>query len=124
MNPNTVIIVLGSIAVLQGLAVFIGAEAITMQAFGSDISSESVNIGIVLHEIMGALSVAIGIILLVCRELETDTLKTILLGTGCGLSVTFAVMLKHIIVDHANPPLPVIIIQAAVILTALYTSRK
>ena len=77
MSPQLVLTVIGAINVLMGVAIYVGAENIvTGGAFvDSLITPESIKVGVYMHEALAASMIAIGLVALLNREMETAPAK-------------------------------------------------
>jgi len=71
MNPNLVILIIGAVDVIMGVSIFIMAGTITSQAFiPSLINDQSLIIGTLMHEAMASQIIAIGVILLILKDVS------------------------------------------------------
>ena len=76
MNPNLIILIIGSLNVIMGVSIFIMGNTITSQAFiPSLINSESLIVGTLLHEAIASQIVAIGVILLILKDVSFEVAK-------------------------------------------------
>ena len=124
MNPNLLILIIGAVDIIMGVSIFLMADAITSQAFiPSLINDESIIIGTLMHEAMASQIIAIGIILLILKDVSFEVAKKVLLGAGVAIAISLLSAMRHYFMPEVSPPLPAIIFQAFLMIAAFYVSQ-
>ena len=124
MSPQLVLTVIGSINIIMGIAIYIGAENIvTGGAFvNALVNPESIKVGTYMHEALAALMIAFGFVAVLNREMEDAPAKKLLFAIGVAYVINIASVVLHILNPEVNPPIPAVIIMLALTIAAFYTS--
>jgi len=124
MNPNLIILIIGSLNVIMGVSIFIMGNTITSQAFiPSLINSESLIVGTLLHEAIASQIVAIGVILLILKDVSFEVAKKVLFAAGVAIAIGLVSAIRHYFMPEVTPPLPAIILQTLLMIVAFYVSK-
>jgi hypothetical protein len=125
MNPKNILTLIGALLGLQGIGLFLGAEAITTEAFALWSPDDTgLKIGTMLHQAMGALSLSIGIILFSARSLAPAAGAKVLTGAAIGLLITTGQAFFHMATTEVKPPLPLLIMMTILAVVAFVTANK
>ncbi len=124
LSPKNVLTIIGTIAVLEGIGFFFGAEAITKGAFINLMSGDALRVGTLMHEALAGLMLALGIVILFARNIEVSAAKKVLNGVGFGYMVFFAIALKHLLGGEVMPPIPALALLVVLGLLAFIAANK
>ena len=114
MNQKNIFTAIAAVLILQGIAFYIMGHQIAADAYPNLAVDGQGAIKIML-EIMGALSIAIGLL-----AYATRTTPGVVGAFTLGAVVILIVTLKHLLVDGVNVPIPAIIIQVLIVLACVY----
>jgi len=111
--------------IIIGLFFIIFPEKITIIMFPKIISNpEALEIGIVLRYLMGAGHLAIGIILYLARISIKSGAQRLLLGSGIGFMIIFAIAVFIILKYNAGIPVVALSIYPLLAILSLYVSTR
>ena len=101
MSPQLVLIIIGAVNVLMGIAIYVGAESIvTGGAFSSYLLNDaSIKVGVYMHEAVASFMIAFGFVALLSRYLENGPAKKLLFAIG----VAYVVNLTSVLLHTMNP---------------------
>ena len=77
-----------------------------------------------MQEALAGLQMALAIIILSARSLETSAAKKVLNGIGFGHLVFFAVAMKHFLGGEVQPPVPALVLMVVLASLAFFTANK
>ena len=116
---------IGLLLGLQGIGIFFGAEAITMEAFALwKPDATGVRIGTMLHEAMGVICLMVAIILFFARGLNPVDGAKILTGAAIGLAISTGHGFYNMFSTDVQPPLPLLLLMTALTVVAFITAMK
>ena len=124
LTTKNVLTLIGAISLIEGIGFFFGAEAVTKGAFATLNQGDALRVGTLMHEALAGLMMALAIIILFARNLETSAAKKILNGIGFGYLVFFAVAMKHFLGGEVNPPVPALVLLVVLGALAFITANK
>ena len=125
MTTKNVLTVIGVLLGLQGIGIFIGAEAITSEAFAVwNPDATGIKIGTMMHQAMAGLCVMVAIILFYARDLNPADGAKILTGAAIGLAVTTGHGFYNMFTTEVEPPLPLLLLMSALTIVAFITASK
>ena len=125
MTTKNVLTLIGILLGLQGIGIFVGAEAITTEAFAVwKPDATGVKIGTMLHQAMGVLCLMVALILFFARGLNPlDGAKILTAGT-VGLAVTTGHGFYNMFSTEVQPPLPLLLLMTALTVVVFVTAMK
>ena len=125
MNTKNMLTIIGAIMSVQGIGLFLGAEAISAEAFAAlNPDPTGVAIGAIMHEVLGVVNLMVGLILLFSRGVEPAAGAKVLMGTSLGLFLTLGHGYYNLFATESKPPLPILAIMTVMMILAFITSRK
>ena len=125
MTTKNILTLMGAIVGLQGVGIFVGAEAITTEAFAAmNPDSVGIEIGAMLHEAMGVMMLMVGVILLSARNLEPVAGAQVLIGASIGITLTVGQGFYHMFTTVVAPPLPILLLTSAMAVIGFVTAIK
>jgi len=125
MNTKNVLTVIGVLLGLQGIGIFVGAETITTQAFAVwEPGATGIKIGAMLHQAMGVTCLMVAVILFFARDLKPVDGAKVLMGASIGIALTTAHGFYNMFTTEVQPPLPLLLLMAALAVVALITAMK
>ncbi len=125
MNPKNILTLIGAVLGLQSIGIFIGAEAITTQAFASmSPDATGIQIGTTMHQVLAVMNLMVAVIVLSARSLDSAAASKVLMGTSIGISIVLAHGIYNLIATPTKPPLPVLAIMTLLVLLGFITARK
>ena len=114
---------MGGIMILAGILFIIFASQITAIMY-PNVAQEAVMVGAAHRQILGGASIALGIIFIICREIESESAKRLLFGAGIGFICIIFTILKASIIDGVTTlPIPPIVIFGIFAVISFNTSR-
>jgi len=124
VTPKLTFTIIAAWTTLQGIALFVLAPTVTIQAFDMSLMTpEGIEVGTIMHQALGSMCAGMGIIFFFCRNLDGRAARNILLGTGIGLLVILASISNHMfLVDGVHPPPPAFVMQVVLVVLAFVTS--
>jgi hypothetical protein len=114
MNQKSIFTAMGLILVIQGIAFYAWGTDVVTRAF-PDLDETGKMAPTVLMQVMGVMSVLIGLIAFAARNTAQ-----VVWAFCLGFVLFSVVSLKHLLVDHIQVPIPAIIIQIAIVLCCAY----
>jgi hypothetical protein len=125
MTTKNVLTVIGVLLGLQGIGMFVGAEAITTQAFAVwEPDATGVKIGTMLHQAMAMTCLMVAVVLLFARDLEPAGGAKVLMGASIGIAVTTAHGFYNMFSTEVEPPMPLLLLMTALAVVAFATAMK
>ena len=125
MTTKIVLTAISVLLGLQGVGIFVGAEAITGQAFAVwEPDATGIKIGTMLHQAMGATCLMVSVILFFARDLSPPDGAKILTGAAIGLLVTTGHGFYNMFTTEVQPPLPLLLLMSALTIVAFVTAMK
>ena len=124
MSPQLVLTVIGSINILMGIAIYIGAENIVTGGAFNDalINSQSTKVGTYMHEALAAFMISFGFIALLNRDMENAPAKKLLFAIGVAYVINLTSVVLHVLNPEVHPPVPAVLITLILAAAAFYTS--
>ena len=127
MTPKIVLTVTGIFEVIFAIGIFFGAGGLASDGI-SEISEQALWLGSTFVEVMAAMSLGIGIILLLSRDIEISGAKKVFMGAGISFLIIIAVMIFHLIknadMQGGKPPIPLMIVFSLLAVWSLYVANK
>ena len=127
MTPKIVLTVTGIIQVIFAIGFFFGAGFLASDGI-PEISEQALWLGSTFVEVMAAMSLGTGIILLLSRDIEISGAKKVLMGAGISFLITIVAMIFHLIKNAAmqggKPPIPLMIVFSVLAVWSLYVANK
>jgi len=125
MTTKTVLTAIGVLLGLQGIGIFVGAEAITTEAFAVwKPDATGVKIGTMLHQAMGATCIMVAVILFFARDLKPADGAKVLTGAAIGIALTTGHGFYNMFTTEVQPPLPLLIFMSVLAVVAFVTANK
>jgi hypothetical protein len=125
MTIKNVLTVFGAILGLQAIGIFVGAEAITVEAFAAlKPDATGIQIGTMLHQAMAVMCLMVAIILLVARNIEPAAGSKVLLGASIGIALSTAHGFYNMLTTVVAPPLPLLVIMSVLAVVGFATAMK
>jgi len=118
MNQKNIFTVVAAILILQGIAFFFMGNTMAAESF-PNLDDAGKGAVAVIMEVLGLLSVTIGLITYAVRG-NNDVLWAYLLG----FVLLTANTLKHRFIDDLNVPIPAMVIQVGILLACVYLWTK
>ena len=127
MTPKIVLTVTGIFQVIFAIGIFFGAGGLASDGI-PEISEQALWLGSTFVEVMAAMSLGIGIILLLSRDIEISGAKKVLMGAGISFLIVISVMIFHLIknadMQGGKPPIPLMIVFSVLAVWSLYVAIK
>ena len=125
MTTTKILTVIGVLLGLQGIGLFLGAEAITTQAFAVwSPTTTGIKIGTMMHQAMAGLCIMVAVILFCARDLNPSDGAKILNGAAIGLVVTIGQGFYNMFTTEVEPPLPLLLLMSVLTVLAFVTAAK
>ena len=125
MTTKNVLTAIGVLLGLQGIGIFVGAEAITTEAFAVwKPDATGVKIGTMLHQAMGATCIMVAVILFFARDLKPADGAKVLTGAAIGIALTTGHGFYNMFTTDVQPPLPLLIFMSVLAVVAFVTANK
>ena len=125
MTPKIVLTVTGIIQVIFAIGIFFGAGGLASDGI-PEISEQALWLGSTFVEVMSAMSLGTGIILLLSRDIEISGAKKVLMGAGISFLIVISVMIFHLIknadMQGGKPPIPLMIVFTVLAAWSLYVA--
>ena len=125
MKPKLVLTVIGSFQVAFAIGIFFNAGALASDGIDK-ISEQALWLASLFVEVMAAMSLGTGIILLLSRDIEISGAKKVLMGAGISFLIVISVMIFHLIknadMQGGKPPIPLMIVFAVLAAWSLYVA--
>ena len=125
MTPKIVLTVTGIIQVIFAIGIFFGAGGLASDGI-PEISEQALWLGSTFVEVMAAMSLGTGIILLLSRDIEISGAKKVLMGAGISFLIVISVMIFHLIknadMQGGKPPIPIVIVFSVLAVWSLYVA--
>ena len=124
MNARNILTLVGVVLGLQGIAfVTMGAE-ITAEAFAAMAPGDTaLAVGMMMHEVLGMMSLMVASILLFSRNLEPSAGARVLMGTGVGLGLVLLHAVYNLLETNAKPPIPVLVVMDVLMALSFVTAK-
>ena len=127
MTLKIVLTVTGIIQVIFAIGIFFGAGGLASDGI-PEISEQALWLGSTFVEVMAAMSLGTGIILLLSRDIEISGAKKVLMGAGISFLIVISVMIFHLIknadMQGGKPPIPLMIVFSVLAVWSLYVAIK
>jgi len=124
-SSRTILAINGIVLIFMGLSFFFFAEHITIKMFPNIQSNPAaLEIAVILRYLMGAGSLATGIILYLARISVRSGAQRVLMGSGIGFIIIFLTSLYIFIKFKADIPYFGLILYPALGLVSLYVSSR
>ena len=127
MNPKMVLTVTRNFEVIFAIGIFFGAGDLASDGT-PEISEQALWLGSTFVEVMAAMSLGIGIILLLSRDIEISGAKKVLMGAGISFLIIIAVMKFHLIknadMQGGKPTRPLMIVFSLLAVWSQYVANK
>ena len=127
MTPKIVLTATGIFQVIFAIGIFFGAGGLASDGI-PEISEQALWLGSTFVEVMSAMSLGTGIILLLSRDIEISGAKKVLMGAGISFLIIIAVMIFHLIenadMQGGKPPIPMMIVFSVLAARSLYVAIK
>lgn len=125
LNTKNVLTLIGVVSLIEGVGFYFGAEMITKDAFPENLlEGGGLSVGTLMHQALASSMLAIGIIILSARSIETSAANKILNGVGVSFLIFLASGLMHLFTTDVQPPIPALALMALFALLAFYTANK
>ena len=124
MKIKNSITVIAALNILQGIGFIVGAKALTIQSFPSELLNEqSIQVGTAMHWPLGVSCIVIGIILLSTRSLPLLEAKKVLHYTGFAYTFFLINGLLQHFTTPVNVPIPALVLITILAVASFYISR-
>ena len=127
MTPKIVLTATGIFQVIFAIGSFFGAGGLASDGI-PEISEQALWLGSTFVEVMAAMSLGTGIILLLSRDIEISGAKKVLMGAGISFLIVISVMIFHLIknadMQGGKPPIPLMIVFSVLAVWSLYVAIK
>ena len=125
MTPKIVLVTIGILMTLQGIGLFLGAGSIKEY---TDPTEAMLAMGARLNEAKGLMTLLVGVILLASFNIDSNSAKKVVIGTGIAMAISSAFSAEH----HVNkiwngeggPPVFIPIIFGLLALWSFYVGLK
>ena len=121
MTPKIVLLTIGILMTLQGIGLFLGAGSIEEY---TDPTEAMLAMGVRLNEAKGLMTLLVGVILLASFNIDSNSAKKVVFGTGIAMSiccaVTTEVHINQVWNGEGGPPLFIPIIFGLLALWSFY----
>ena len=125
MSTKNILTLIGAIMGLQGIGIIAGAESITTEAFAAlKPDATGIQIGTMLHEVMGVMCLMVATILLASRNLDPPAGAKVLMGASAGIALTTGHGFYNLLTTVVAPPLPLLLIMCALTVVGFVTAIK
>ena len=123
MNPKIVLVTIGILMTLQGIGLFLGAGSIEEY---TDPTEAMLTMGTRLNETIGVMTLLVGVISLASFNIDSNSAKKIVFGTGIAMAiccaVTTEVHINQVWNGEGGPPVFIPIILGLLALWSFYVS--
>ena len=123
MTPKIVLVTIGILMTLQGIGLFLGAGSIEEY---TDPTEAMLAMGARLNEAKGLMTLLVGVILLTSFNIDSNSPKKVVFGTGIamanGFAVTTEVHINQVWNGEGGPPVFIPIILGLLALWSFYVS--
>lgn len=125
MTTKKILTLIGILLGLQGIGIFVQAEAITTEAFAVWKPTETgIKIGAMMHQAMAGICIMVAIILFSARDLNPIDGAKVLNGAAIGLLVTTGHGFYNMFTTEVQPPLPLLLLMSVLTVVAFVTAAK
>ena len=125
MTPKIVLVTIGILMTLQGIGLFLGAGSIEEY---TDPTEAMLAMGARLNEAKGLMTLLVGVILLASFNIDSNSAKKVVFGTGIAMAICCAFSLERHVNQVWNgeggPPLLIPIVFGLLALWSFYVSLK
>lgn len=123
MKIKTLLTSFGILNIFQGLFMFFNGRQLSEGVF-LGASEEALSVGEQMHMPLGASFIGLGFVLFICRNIELDSSKKLILSYAVFIGFTLLQALyNHLLGNHSAPP-PIIIINLILAAISLYAYKK
>ena len=125
MTPKIVLVTIGILMTLQGIGLFLGADSIEEY---TDPTDAILAMGARLNESKGLMTLLVGVILLTSFNIDSNSAKKVVFGTGIAMTicctVTTEVHINQVWNGEGGPPVFIPIIFGLLALWSFYVGLK
>ena len=125
MTPKIVLVTIGALMTLHGIGLYFGADSI---AEYTDPTEAMIAMSARLNESIGIMTLLVGVILLASFNIDTNSAKKVVVGTGIAMAISCAYSAEHHVNQVWNgeggPPVFIPIIFGLLALWSFYVGFK
>ena len=125
MTPKIVLVSIGALMTLHGIGLYFSAGSM---AEYTDPTEAMIAMGARLNESVGIMTLLVGVILLASFNIDTNSAKKVVVGTGIAMAITFAVTteahINQVWNGEGGPPVFIPIIFGLLALWSFYVGLK
>ncbi len=125
MTPKIVLVCIGALMTLHGIGLYFSAGSI---AEYTDPTEAMIAMGARLNESVGVMTLLVGVILLASFNIDTNSAKRVVVGTGIAMAICCAYSTEHYVNKVWNgeggPPVFIPIIFGLLALWSFYVGLK
>ena len=125
MTPKIVLVTIGILMTLQGIGLFLGTGSIEEY---TDPTEAMLAMGARLNEAKGLMTLLVGVILLASFNIDSNSAKKVVIGTGIAMAISCAFSAEHYVNKIWNgeggPPVFIPIIFGLLALWSFYVGLK
>ncbi len=125
MTPKIVLVTIGALMTLHGIGLYFGADSI---AEYTDPTEAMIAMGARLNETIGIITLLVGVILLASFNIDTNSAKRVVVGTGITMAICCAFSAERHVNQVWNgeggPPVFIPIIFGLLALWSFYVGLK
>jgi len=125
MSPKIVLVTIGALMTLHGVGLYLSAGSM---AEYTDPTEAMIAMGARLNETVGIMTLLVGVILLASFNIDTNSAKKVVVGTGIAMAITFAVTteahINQVWNGEGGPPVFIPIIFGLLALWSFYVGLK
>tara|TARA_B100001996_G_scaffold297163_1_gene237516 strand:- start:142 stop:534 length:393 start_codon:yes stop_codon:yes gene_type:complete len=125
MTPKIVLVTIGVLMTLHGFGLYLGADSI---AEYTDPTEAMIAMSSRLNESIGIMTLLVGVILLASFNIDSNSAKKVVIGTGIAMAISCAFSAEHYVNKIWNgeggPPVFIPIIFGLLALWSLYVGFK
>ena len=125
MSPKIVLVTIGILMTLQGVGLYFSAGSISEY---TDPTEAMIAMGARLNETIGIMTLLVGVISLASFNIETNSAKKVVVGTGIAMVISCAFSAEHHVNqvwnEEGGPPVFIPIIFGLLALWSFYVGLK
>ena len=125
MSPKIVLVTIGALMTLHGIGLYFGADSI---AEYTDPTEAMIAMSARLNESIGIMTLLVGVILLASFNIDSNSAKKVVIGTGIAMAISCAFSAEHYVNKIWNgeggPPVFIPIIFGLLALWSFYVGFK